>query len=249
MSVMGSVHSFETFGSVDGPGVRFVIFLNGCNMRCQYCHNVDTWQMKELNYTSDEVLSKALRYKSYWKSDGGITISGGEPLLQLDFVLDIFQKAKAKGIHTTLDTCGQPFTYDEPFFSKLQEVLKVTDLILLDLKHIDDEKHIDLTKQKNKNILAFAKYLSDIQKPIWIRHVLVPSINDDEDSLQRLSAFVKNLQNVERFEVLPYHTLGAFKWKELGIPYALEGITPPDKETIEKANNILGTTQYTKYQK
>ncbi|MGX8834617.1 pyruvate formate-lyase-activating protein [Amedibacillus sp. YH-ame6] len=249
MSIMGSVHSFETFGSVDGPGVRFVIFLNGCKMRCQYCHNVDTWQMKELNYTSDEVLAKALRYKSYWKKDGGITISGGEPLLQIDFITEIFKKAKEKGIHTTLDTCGQPFTREESFFFKLEELMKYTDLVLLDLKHIDAEKHRALTSQKNENILEFASYLDSIKKPIWIRHVLVPSINDDEDSLQRLSAFIKTLSNVERLEVLPYHTLGSYKWEELNIPYALKGIQPPTKEMIEKANKLLHTDNYKAYEK
>ncbi|MEG0526700.1 pyruvate formate-lyase-activating protein [Amedibacillus sp. YH-ame10] len=249
MSSMGSVHSFETFGSVDGPGVRFVIFLNGCKMRCQYCHNVDTWQMKERNYTSDEVLAKALRYKSYWKSDGGITISGGEPLLQIDFITEIFKKAKEKGIHTTLDTCGQPFTREESFFFKLEELMKYTDLVLLDLKHIDAEKHRALTSQKNENILEFASYLDSIKKPIWIRHVLVPSINDDEDSLQRLSTFIKTLSNVERLEVLPYHTLGSYKWEELNIPYALKGIQPPTKEMIEKANKLLHTDNYKTYEK
>lgn len=249
MSVKGSVHSFETFGSVDGPGVRFVVFLNGCNMRCQYCHNADTWNMQECNYTSDEVFNKAWRYHSYWKDKGGITVSGGEPLLQMDFVLDLFKKAKKKGIHTVLDTSGNPFQRKEPFFSKLQELMVYTDLVLLDIKHIDEEKHQHLTAQKNENILDFAHYLSELHKPVWIRHVLVPGINDDEDSLQRLHAFVASLDNVERFEVLPYHTLGTFKWEELGIPYALEGILPPDAETIEKANRILHTAEYQKFKK
>lgn len=249
MDVKGSVHSLETFGSVDGPGVRFVVFLNGCAMRCQYCHNVDTWQMKEQNYTSDEVLEKALRYRTYWKENGGITISGGEPLLQLDFVLDIFKKAKKKGIHLVLDTSGNPFTKEEPFFSKFEEILSLCDLVLLDIKHIDTSAHQKLTAQPNDNILAFATYLSDIQKSVWIRHVLVPGINDEEESLQRLASFVSTLSNVERFEVLPYHSLGAFKWEELGIPYTLKDVLSPTKESLNKANEILRTTTYTRYKK
>lgn len=247
MSILGSVHSFETFGSVDGPGVRFVVFLNGCAMRCKYCHNVDTWHMKDKTMTSDEVLDKAMRYRTYWKETGGISVSGGEPLLQIDFVLDLFRKAKQKGISTVLDTCGNPFTMEEPFFSKLQDLMEVCDLVLLDIKHIDTKQHIELTSQTNENIMQFAQYLSDIKKPVWIRHVLVPGINDDEDALHRLSSFVKTLHNVERFEVLPYHALGEFKWKELGIPYALQGVQPPSKEAMERANQILETSHYSKH--
>lgn len=247
MSVEGSVHSFETFGSVDGPGVRFVIFLNGCNMRCQYCHNVDTWTMKENNTNSEDVLNKAWRYHTYWKQNGGITVSGGEPLLQIDFVLDLFKRAKKKGIHTVLDTSGNPYTTQEPFISKLKELLNYTDLILLDLKHMDEDKHRSLCGQGNHNILDFARFLDEQNKPVWIRHVLVPGINDDEEALYRLRDFVSSLHNVERFEVLPYHTLGTFKWKELGIPYALEGVLPPSKETLKKANEILQTETYHKF--
>ena len=249
MSIQGSVHSFETFGSVDGPGIRFVTFLNGCQMRCKYCHNVDTWKQKEANISSDEVLDKALRYRSYWKDNGGITISGGEPLLQIDFVLDIFKKAKKKGIHTVLDTSGNPFTRQEPFFSKLEELMDICDLVLLDLKHIDEVAHKNLTAQSNKNILEFATYLSDIQKPVWIRHVLVPGVNDDEDSLLRLHDFISTLHNIERFEVLPYHTLGIFKWEEMGMTYGLEGVEPPTKQAIEHANEVLNTKSYTSYLK
>ena len=244
MSIKGSVHSIESFGSVDGPGVRFVIFLNGCQMRCKYCHNVDTWQMQEANMTSDELLGKALRYRSYWKQGGGITVSGGEPLLQIDFVLELFEKAKAKGVHTVLDTSGNPFTIEQPFFDKLQKLLAVTDLILLDIKQIDALAHKELTGQDNANILAFARYLSEIQKPVWIRHVLVPGINDDEAQLKRLSVFIKELSNVERVEVLPYHSLGEFKWEKLGIPYTLKGIQAPSKESVEKAKEILCCAKY-----
>ena len=225
--ITGYVHSLESFGSVDGPGVRYVIFLSGCAMRCQFCHNPDTWQMKTgTEYTADELLEKACRYRSYWGSKGGITVSGGEPLLQIDFLLELFQKAKERGINTTLDTCGNPFTREEPFFSKFQELMKVTDLVMLDIKHIDDEQHKILTGQTNKNILDMAEYLSETGKPVWIRHVLVPERSDKDEYLHRLHDFIEMLDNVEKVEVLPYHTLGVYKWKELGIPYQLEGIDP-----------------------
>lgn len=241
-----ALHSIETFGSVDGPGVRFVIFLKGCPMRCQFCHNPDTWQMGEPDTTADELLNKALRYRSYWGKEGGITVSGGEPLLQIDFLIELFQKAKKKGIHTVIDTSGNPFTREEPFFSKFKELMKVTDLILLDIKHIDEEKHRQLTGQPNANILDMAQYLSSIRKPVWIRHVLVPQRNDTEEDLTRLDAFIKTLSNVERLDILPYHTLGAYKWKELGYTYPLEGIDPPGKEAIALAHRILHTEHYHK---
>ena len=222
-----------------------MIFLSGCAMRCQFCHNPDTWQMKTgTEYTADELLEKACRYRSYWGSKGGITVSGGEPLLQIDFLLELFQKAKERGINTTLDTCGNPFTREEPFFSKFQELMKVTDLVMLDIKHIDDEQHKILTGQTNKNILDMAEYLSETGKPVWIRHVLVPERSDKDEYLHRLHDFIETLDNVEKVEVLPYHTLGVYKWKELGIPYQLEGIDPPSQERVENANRILETAKY-----
>ena len=228
----GYVHSLESFGSVDGPGVRFLIFTAGCPMRCQFCHNPDTWNMQTGTlYEPEELIKKALRYRSYWKNGGGITVSGGEPLLQIDFLIELFKLAKQEGIHTTIDTSGQPFTKEEPFFSKFQD----TDLLLLDIKHIDDEQHKILTGHTNQNILELAKYLSDIQKPIWIRHVLVPERSDKDEYLDELHNFIETLDNVERVEVLPYHTLGVYKWKELGMEYPLEGIEPPTKERIANA--------------
>ena len=241
----GYIHSLESFGSVDGPGVRYLIFTTGCAMRCQFCHNPDTWNMNSGTlYTADELIDKAWKYRTYWGSKGGITVSGGEPLLQIDFLLELFQKAKEKGINTTLDTCGNPFTREEPFFSKFQELMKVTDLVMLDIKHIDDEQHKILTGQTNKNILDMARYLSDAGKPVWIRHVLVPERSDKDEYLHRLHDFIETLDNVEKVEVLPYHTLGVYKWKELGIPYQLEGIDPPSKERVENANRILETAKY-----
>lgn len=239
--MLGAIHSIETFGLVDGPGVRYVIFMQGCHMRCKFCHNADTWKVKEPDQSAESVLKKALRYRPYWKENGGITVSGGEPLLQIDFLIELFTQAKKEGVHTTLDTCGQPFTFEEPFFSKFKQLMKVTDLVLLDIKHIDEKAHKELTGHTNQNILELAKYLSDIQKPVWIRHVLVPAINTDEVYLKRLHQFVAQLKNVERVEVLPYHTLGAYKWKELGLEYPLEGIPTPSDQQLQIANTILET--------
>ena len=241
-ALKGYVHSLESFGSVDGPGVRYIIFLTGCAMRCQFCHNPDTWDMKKGTlYTTDELLEKAMKYCSYWKNDGGITVSGGEPLLQIDFLTELFRKAKANGIHTTLDTSGNPFTREEPFFSKFNELMKYTDLVMLDIKHIDDEQHKILTGCTNKNILDLARYLSDIKKPVWIRHVLVPERSDYDEYLIKLDEFIQSLDNVQKVEVLPYHTLGAYKWDELGYEYKLKGIDPPSVERVENANKLLHT--------
>ena len=239
--IKGRIHSVESFGSADGPGVRYIVFLKGCNMRCQYCHNPDTWAKDggEL-MTPEEVLKKALRYKTYWKEKGGITVSGGEALLQIDFVTELFRLAKEKGVNTCLDTSGNPFSLEEPFKSKFDELMKYTDLFMLDIKHMDDAAHRKLTGQTNQNILEMAAYLSDHGKAMWIRHVLVPGITTEEDELYRLRSFLDTLKTVERGEVLPYHTLGVFKWKELGIPYQLEGVDPPTKEQIDRAKEILG---------
>jgi pyruvate formate lyase activating enzyme len=244
-NVLGRIHSTESFGSVDGPGIRYVIFLQGCRMRCQFCHNPDTWELAGGEPRSaEELVNAAIRYKSYWKKEGGITVSGGEPLLQMDFLLDLFTKAKAKGIHTTLDTAGNPFTREEPFFGKFNELMKVTDLVMLDIKQIDGQEHKKLTGWSNDNILDMAEYLSELGKPVWIRHVLVPGGSDEDGQLTRLDAFIKTLKNVEKVEVLPYHSLGEFKWKELGIDYPLKGVEPPTKERIDNANRLLHTAEY-----
>ncbi|MCF2681680.1 pyruvate formate-lyase-activating protein [Faecalicatena contorta] len=241
----GYIHSLESFGSVDGPGVRYVIFTSGCAMRCQFCHNPDTWNMQSgTPYTADELIAKAVKYRTYWGSNGGITVSGGEPLLQIDFLTELFQKAKEEGIHTTLDTSGQPFTKEEPYFQKFQKLMEVTDLVMLDLKHIDEEQHRLLTGHTNRNILELADYLSDIRKSVWIRHVLVPQRSDEDVYLNRLRDYIRTLRNVERVEILPYHTLGIYKWKELGLTYSLDGIEPPTKERIKNANQILETEKY-----
>lgn len=237
---LGAIHSVETFGSVDGPGVRYVIFLQGCHMRCRFCHNPDTWDTVTDNMQSaEEVLEKALRYRSYWGTKGGITISGGEPLLQLDFLLELCTMAKAQGIHITIDTSAQPFREEPQFLNTFQKLLSVTDLFLLDIKHINDEIHRDLTGHSNQNILKMARYLSDHHKPVWIRHVLLPTENYSDAHLQALRDFIDTLHNVEKVEVLPYHTLGVYKWEQLGIPYTLKDIPPCSKEALDHANTIL----------
>ena len=238
--IIGHIHSTESFGAADGPGVRFVIFTQGCKMRCRYCHNPDTWKIgggEEV--TADELLKKALRYKAYWKNGGGITVSGGEPLLQMDFLIDLFKKAKAQGVNTVIDTAGNPFTREEPFFSKFSALMEYTDLLMLDIKEINPLRHKDLTGFENTNILDMARYLSDIGKPVWIRHVLVPGHSDFDEDLDALGAFIKTLTNVQRVEVLPYHTLGKFKWENLGIKYSLEGVNPPSEERVQNAKKRI----------
>lgn len=238
----GKIHSVESFGSVDGPGVRYIIFLQGCRMRCRYCHNPDTWALEQgQELEARDVLEKAMRYKNYWGKNGGITVSGGEALLQIEFVIELFTLAKEKGIHTTLDTSGEPFTNEASFYQKFQELMKVTDLFLLDIKQIREEDHRKLTGKSNRNILNLARELSDHKKEMWIRHVLVPGVTDAKEQLEELRAFVHSLSSVTRFEILPYHTLGVFKWENLNIPYTLTDIDPPTKDEMKRANKLLGT--------
>lgn len=238
--MLGSIHSIETFGNVDGPGTRFVIFTQGCNLRCKYCHNPDTWAKRESNMMdSHALIEKALRYKEYWGKDGGITVSGGEPLLQIDFLLALFKEAKSKNIHTCIDTSGEPFTKEGEWFAKFQELMKYTDLLLLDIKHIDEKEHIALTGKSGKNIIEMFHYLDKIKKPIWVRHVLVPSITDKDEYLLRTRAFLDTLYNVERIDVLPFHQMGKYKYEALGIPYFLAELNPPSQERIDNAVRIL----------
>ncbi len=236
----GFIHSIESFGSVDGPGVRFLIFLQGCPMRCRYCHNPDTWtfgQGQEMYV--DELLDKAERYRSYWGDKGGITVSGGEPLMQIDFLIELFTEARRRGINTCIDTSAQPFRRDASWFSKFEQLMSVTDTVLLDIKHIRPSEHKSLTGHDNANILDCARYLSEIGKTVWIRHVLVPGITDNDEYLTELSAFLGGLSNIERIDVLPYHSLGTFKYEKLGLGYSLKDTPAPSCERIENAEKLL----------
>ena len=234
--VTGNIHSIETCGTVDGPGVRFVIFMQGCPMRCKYCHNPDTWNVLENKIlTVDEIFEQYEGVKEFVK--GGITVTGGEPLLQIDFVTELFKKAKMLNIHTALDTSGITFTPENT--EKFDELIKYTDLILLDIKHIDEVKHNELTGHSNKNILEFAKYLSDKGVPMWIRHVVVPEITYNETYLKHLGQFIKKLKTVKALDVLPYHDMARGKYKELNIEYPLENVPPLAKEDAIKARDVI----------
>ncbi|MBR6404303.1 MAG: pyruvate formate lyase-activating protein [Eubacterium sp.] len=251
---IGYIHSTESFGAVDGPGIRFIVFMQGCNMRCKYCHNPETWSicngvnLEKLNdsgitvhsATPSEIMSKALRFRTYWKNGGGITVSGGEALLQIDFVTELFTLAKKEGVSTALDTSGNPFKSEGEFFEKFKKLCEVTDLFILDIKHIKDEEHKKLTGHTNSNILEMAKYLSDNGKEMWIRYVLVPGITDDEDSVEELRDYIKTLNTVSKVEVLPYHKMGVPEYERLNIDYPLKDVNPPTKEEIEKTRRILG---------
>lgn len=240
-SLNGYIHSYESFGTVDGPGIRFVLFMQGCPMRCLYCHNPDTWTAGAGREISAEEAAKIiLKYKSYI-SDGGVTVSGGEPLLQTEFVTELFKILKREGIHTALDTSGVTFNADSPeSVARHAGLLKYTDLVLLDIKHIDGNEHKKLTGCTNKNVLDFAKYLSDTGKDTWIRHVLVTGITDDDGYLKELRAFIDGLKTVRKVEVLPYHSMGEAKYAKLGLEYKLKGLTPPEKSRVLNAESILG---------
>ncbi len=236
----GYIHSLESFGLVDGPGVRFVVFLQGCLMRCKFCHNPDTWRMAcGEEWTAERLFDHIYRYRGYWAKNGGITVSGGEPLLQMDFVTELFEYAKDNGVHTAVDTAGQPFSDDAAWMEKFGRLMSLTDLVLLDIKEIDSQRHKSLTGFDNSNILSMAEWLSDNGKSMWIRHVLVPGITDDAEGLERLHEFISGLKTVERVEVLPYHTLGAAKWEGLDMKYPLEGVPVPTREQITTAEKIL----------
>lgn len=216
----GRVHSYESFGAADGPGVRFIVFLHGCNYRCVYCHNPDTWATAEaaIHATPEEGLAKALRYRSYWGSEGGITVSGGEPMLQAEFVAELFELAHAEGVNTCLDTAAGPFRRDsEP----VKRLLAVTDTVLLDLKAMDPDLHRRVTGADNANVFDCARYLAENNIATWIRHVNVPGLTDSPAEIKALEDFVATLPNVVKTEYLPYHTYGVEKWRKLGIPYSL----------------------------
>ena len=241
----GYIHQLESFGSVDGPGVRFIIFFAGCPLRCKYCHNPDTWDMmKGKQYTADELLDEAITCREYWGTKGGITVSGGEPLAQIDFLLELFTKAKERGINTCIDTAGGPFTREGEWFEKFKQLMNVTDVLLMDIKHINEEEHIKLTGHTGKNIIEMFRYLDEINKPVWIRHVLVPGITDNDEYLIQTRDFIRTLGNVQRVEVLPYHGLGAMKYNDLGIDYVLKDTNSPTAERVQNAREILECSKY-----
>ena len=236
----GFIHSTESFGTVDGPGVRFVIFLQGCPMRCQYCHNPDTWRMNTGQRRSAASLLRDYERNRQFYSKGGITVTGGEALMQIDFLLELFDLAKKQGIHTCLDTSGVTYRPGESEYNrKLDRLIELTDLVMLDIKHIDPEGHKVLTGHDNAGILAFARYLEEKKIPVWIRHVVVPGITDDAGLLTRLGQFLGTLSNVKALDILPYHVLGVSKYRELGIPYPLEGVAPATKAQAEEARKII----------
>lgn len=233
----GKIHSIETFGTVDGPGVRLVVFTQGCPMRCLYCHNPDTWEVNAgKKITIDEILSEYNKNKSFYKT-GGITVTGGEPLLQIDFVTELFKRAKAENIHTCLDTSGITFTENNT--AKFDTLMEYTDLVMLDIKHIDPQEHIKLTGNKQDNIIAFAKYLDEKNVDLWIRHVVVPGITDNEEYLYKLGLFIGKLKNVKALDVLPYHNMGEVKYKKLGIDYPLKGVEPMSKEKALECKKMI----------
>lgn len=231
----GRIHSIETFGTVDGPGIRCIFFFQGCPLRCKYCHNRDTWDAKcGTEYTADELIEKAVKYKSYMNSSGGgITASGGEATLQPEFLAELFAKAKEQGIHTCLDTSG--FVDIE----KIEKVLDNTDLVLLDLKHMDDEKSKELTGVSTQKALKLAKHLESRNIPVWLRHVLVPGITDSEDNLAKIGEFAASLNNVQRLELLPYHSIGVHKWESMGVDYELKDVRDADQDDVKRASEII----------
>ena len=241
----GFIHSTESFGTVDGPGVRFVIFLQGCPMRCQYCHNPDTWKMKAAGVRSAQSLINEYQRNAAFYSKGGITVTGGEALMQIDFLLELFTLAKEKGIHTCLGTSG--ITYhegDTPYRKKLDRLMELTDLVMLDIKHIDPDAHKVLTGHDNRRILAFARYLAEKNVPVWVRHVVVPGITDEPAALSRLGTFLGKLPNVKALDVLPYHIMGIRKYEELGIPYPLKGVEPATRMQAKQAKEIILTAYW-----
>lgn len=239
--IQGYVHSQESFGTVDGPGTRYVVFLQGCPMRCQYCHNPDTWEPRKGTLTSvDEILEEFERNRPFYRR-GGLTVTGGEPLLQLEFVTELFTRAKEKDIHTCLDTCGITYQPQNPdYIDQLDVLLGVTDLVMLDIKHIRSEAHQILTGHPNERILAFARHLDQKGVSMWIRHVIVPGITDNPEDLRELGRFIGDLKNLKALDVLPYHTMGKAKYQQLGLDYPLKDTPECSKEkALEAKNHIL----------
>lgn len=238
--LIGKIHSFESFGTVDGPGIRFVIFLKGCPLRCQYCHNPDTWsQSNAKEVESSEIVKMVLKYKNYFANGGGVTVTGGEPLLQIDFVIDLFKLLKKENIHTCVDTSGYMFDGSVNMTHKHLELNKVCDLFLVDIKHMNDLEHLKLTSKSNANTFKFVEFLEECGKPMWIRHVLIPGITTEESQLQELHSYLQSFKMVEKIEILPYHKLGVDKYAQMGLEYPLKGVEAPTKDEIKRAKEIL----------
>ena len=235
----GFIHSKESFGTVDGPGIRYVLFMQGCPMRCLYCHNPDTWKTgggEEI--TVEEVIEEFNKNRAFYEK-GGITVSGGEPLLQLEFLTELFRKCKEENIHTCIDTSGITYIKDEEYIEKLDVLLEFTDLVMLDIKHIETESHKALTGHGNENVLAFAKHLEEKNIHLWVRHVVVESYTDKKADLIKLGEFIGKLKNLKGLDVLPYHTMGVNKYKEMGIPYRLEGVSALSKADAQRAKEHI----------
>lgn len=239
--MQGRIHSLESFGTVDGPGTRFVVFVQGCPMRCAYCHNPDTWDMTggtlmEPSY----IMEQYNRNKAFYSNGGGITVTGGEPLMQIDFLIDLFTLAKKENIHTCIDSSGIAFNPDSAEQqAKLEILMGLTDLVMLDIKHINNDKHKDLTRQSNTNILKFAEYLDKKNVDMWIRHVVVPGITDDDQYLFELGYFIGQFHNLKALDVLPYHTMGEKKYESLGMEYRLKGVPPMDKTILLEKKKVI----------
>lgn len=239
--MQGRIHSLESFGTVDGPGTRFVVFVQGCPMRCAYCHNPDTWEMNggtmmEPSY----IIEQYERNSAFYRNGGGLTVTGGEPLMQVDFLIELFTLAKEKGIHTCIDSSGIAFNPgNTAWIEKLDKLMTLTDLVMLDIKHINPDKHKELTSQPNQHILEFAAYLNEKHVDMWIRHVVVPGITDDDQYLFELGYFIGQFDNLKALDVLPYHTMGETKYKKLGIPYKLAGVPAMDKDKVVEKKQVI----------
>lgn len=237
----GYVHSIESFGSVDGPGIRFILFLQGCALRCAYCHNPDSWKMAEgKNRSVTEIFSEILKYKEFFEtSGGGVTVSGGEPLLQMPFVTELFKECKKHGIHTNIDTSGDLRLSSDSRKEQFRQLLEVTDLVMLDIKLMDSEGHEKLAGKTNEHILELGRFISEEGVPMWIRRVLVPNVTDSDEDLEKTAAYIGSLKTVEKVEVLPYHTMGEYKWEQMGYDYPLKDVQAPSEELVKHAEAIL----------
>lgn len=235
----GKIHSTESFGTVDGPGIRFVVFMQGCPLRCKYCHNPDTWNVSGgFDMTADEIIKEYKKNASFY-TKGGITVTGGEPLLQIDFLTELFSLAKENGIHTCIDTSGITYNTGEEYIQKLDKLISKTDLVMLDIKHIDSVKHKYLTGAQNEAVLGFSRYLESKNIPLWIRHIVIEGITDSDEDLRNLGRYIGSLSNLRALDVLPYHTMGVSKYEKLGIPYPLKNVEPTTTEAAARAKAII----------